>query len=242
MGCGENFLQEINLTIYNTVFQGDHDSGVAFILFYTTANITNSSFISNTGTYQFPLDNYILQGDEYKEVGGAIAAYRSKLWITECNFNGNSAEVGGALFIEESTIFIRNSTFEKNFAEPHENDEPDITGGVMVAYYECVVSIEHSIFFSNSGSIKLQGVLFSYRSLILVEKCSFVNSTGSVFHIEESNLTDYNSIYEHNTCSVGAVSFAIWNSNLTYISSQFQTIVLVREEVFFMQLITVHLF
>ena len=86
MGCGENFLKEINhLTIYSTVFQGYRDSGVAFLLFYSTANITNSSFMLNTGTYRFPLDDYILQGDEYKEVGGAIAAYQSKIWIILLN-------------------------------------------------------------------------------------------------------------------------------------------------------------
>ena len=224
VGCGENFLQEINLlTIYNTVFQGHHDSGVALLLFYSTTNITNSSFVSNTGTYQFPLEDYILQGDKYKEVGGAIAAYQSKLWITECSFSGNSAEVGGALFIEESTLFIRNTTFENNFAEPHDNDEPDITGGVVVAYYDCFVSIKIkcSIFSNNSGLIKLQGVLFSHQSWILVHKCLFVNSTGSIFHTEESNLTDYNSIYKYNNSTVGAVSYATWNSNLTYINSQF---------------------
>ena len=87
------------------------------------------------------------------------------------------------------------------------------------------VRIESSVFFNNSGFVKCQAVLFSYQSSILVLKCLFANSTGSVFHIEESmhNLTDYSSIYEYNdnTVNQGAVSHATWSSNLTYINSQF---------------------
>ena len=85
------------------------------------------------------------------------------------------------------------------------------------------VRIESSVFFNNSGFVKSQAVLFSYQSSILVQKCLFTNSTGSVFHIKESNLTDYSSIYEYNdnTVNQGAVLHATWSSNLTYINSQF---------------------
>lgn len=188
MGCGESTLQEIHfLTIYNCMFQGYHNSGVAPFLIYTKANITRSSFLSNTGTYQFPLDDIFLQGDKFKQVGGAIAAYQSELWITACKFYVNSAEAGGALFIEETTIVIGLTLFENNFAKPHNNDQSDITGGVIVAYWNCYVSINDSTFSNNSGLKILQGVLFSYRSMILVHKCLFKDSIGNVFDIVRSN-------------------------------------------------------
>ena len=211
MPPGENTLQEINLlTIYNSMFEGYYDSGtgIALLLVYSKANITKSSFLSNTGTYQFPLDNVFLQGDEYKQVGGAIAAYQIELWITACKLYGNSAEVGGALFIEETTISIRYTLFENNFAKPHDNGQSDITGGVIVAYWNCYVSINYSTFSNNSGLKISQGVLFSYRSILLVHECLFVDSIGSVFEIVRSNLTDYNSTYEYNNSTTGAVSNA----------------------------------
>ena len=59
VGCGENTLKVISLlSVYNSVFQGYSDSGAAFLLFYTTANIISSSFVSNTGTYRYPLDDF----------------------------------------------------------------------------------------------------------------------------------------------------------------------------------------
>jgi predicted outer membrane repeat protein len=222
MGCGESTMQEINLlTIYNSTFQGYYDSGTALFLIHSKANITQSSFLSNTGTYQFPLDNVFLQGDKYKQVGGAIAAYRSELWITACEFHGNNAEVGGALFIEETTILIAYTLFENNFAKAHDNGQSDITGGVVIAYWNCYVSINYSTFSNNSGLKRLQGVLFSYKSIIFVHQSLFVDSTGNVFDIVRSNLTDWNSIYEHNNSTTGAVLSARWNSNVTHSNCQF---------------------
>ena len=223
-GCGENTLLEITLlTVYNTVFRGYYDSGAALILFNSIANITSSSFLSNTGTYQFPLDQFFYQGDDYKQVGGAIAAYQSELWITECRFYGNSAEVGGALFIEETTISISNTIFENNFAKPHDNiNQAYITGGVMVAFWKCFVSIKYSTFSNSSGLTRLQGVLLlSFKNVVSVHGCLFETSKGSVFDVVESNLTDHNSVYQYNNSTAGAVTYARRSSNVTYINCQF---------------------
>ena len=224
VGCGENTLQEINLlTVYNTLYQGYNDSGAALLLSNSIADIISSSFVSNTGTYRFPLDDFFFQGDDYKQVGGAIAAYQSELWITECSFLGNSAEVGGALFIEESNVMIENTVFDSNFAKPHiNNNQAFITGGVMVIYSYSYASIQNSTFYNSSGLTRLQGVvLLSSKSVMSVHGCIFSTSKGSVFDIVKSNLTDYNSIYEHNKGTFGAVTYARWNSNVTYINCQF---------------------
>ena len=195
----------------------------ALFLIHSKANITKCSFLSNTGTYQFPLDNVFLQGDEYKLVGGAIAAYQSELWITVCEFRGNSAEIGGALFIEETTIMIGYTLFENNFAKAHDNGQSDldVTRGVISAYWNCYVNINYSTFSNNSGLKRLQGVLFSYKSIIFVHECLFVDSVGNVFDIVRSNLTDWNSIYKNNNNTTGAVLSARWNSNVTHINCQF---------------------
>lgn len=224
VGCGENSLQEVNLLIvYNTLFQGYNDSGAALFLSSSIADIISTSFVSNTGTYQFPLDDFFYQGDDYKQVGGAIAAYQSELWITDCSFLGNSAEVGGALFIEETNVMIENTVFDSNFAKPHSNDnQAFVTGGVMVVYSYSYVSIQNSTFYNSSGLTRLQGVvLLSFQSIMSVHGCIFSTSKGSVFDVVKSNLTDYNSIYEHNNSTFGAVTYARWTSNVTYINCQF---------------------
>ena len=145
------------------------------------ANITSSSFLSNTGTYQFPLDEFFYQGDDYKQVGGAIAAYQSELWISERKFHRNSAEVGRALFIEETTISIRYTIFENKFAKHHDNiTQAYMTGWVMVVYWNCFVSIKYSTFSNNSGLKRLQGVLLSFKYEVSVHGCLFETSEGCV--------------------------------------------------------------
>ena len=224
IGCGENTLQEVNiLTICNTIFQGSNDSGAALFLLNSIAKITGSSFVSNTGTYRFPLDDFFYQGDDYKRVGGAIAAYQSQLWITRCTFHGNSAEVGGAAFIEETTMVIISTTFESNFARPRINSKQvSLTGGAVVVHYSSFVSVKDSAFHNSSGLTNLQGVFFvGFYSVILVHRCLFTASKGSVFDVVKSNLTDYNSIYKNNNSTDGAVLNARWYSNMTYINCQF---------------------
>ena len=100
--CGETRIQEISyLTVYNCIFQGYHDSGTALFLINTYTDISYTSFTLNTGTHQFLLDQWMLQRDTYREVGGAIAAYQSDLWINGCIFKENRAKIGGAIYIEK---------------------------------------------------------------------------------------------------------------------------------------------
>ena len=221
LGCGENILQQVNLlTVQDSIFHGYYDSGTALYMIETVANITKSSFLLNTGTFQYPVDNLFLQGDDYKEVGGAITAFQSTLGISECRFHRNSAEVGGVLFLEESIVSINNTIFDNNFADPHVNNRTTITGGVMVAYWNSIVSIQHSNFSNNSGLLSFHGVFIIIYSNITIGDCIFQNSSGSVLLALEGNVTDYNSIYKHNNCTAGAVLNA-QRSNVKYISSQF---------------------
>ena len=204
LGCGENFLHHIDLlVVQNTLFHGYYDSGTALYVTETVANITKSSFLLNTGTFQHPVDEFLLQGDDYKEVGGAITAFQSKLRISECRFRGNSAEVGGALYIEESWIFISSTTFENNFADPYVNDQTFVSGGVMVAFGHCGITVKHSNFSNNSGLVNFQGVFGIFRSSITIDSCIFQDSSGSVLRASDSNITSYNSTYEYSYSGLG---------------------------------------
>ena len=195
------------MNVHNSIFNGKDDSGPAFVIINSVANVTNSSFVSNTGTVWYPVDELFLQGDDYKRVGGAITAYRGIIRITDCNFQGNSAEIGGVLFVEETVIFVMNSNFENNIAKPRAVDDNHLfaTGGVMVAFWTCHVSINNSTFYSNSGLTDHQGVFFILMSTLIMNKCTFLTSKGSAVTALMSNVTDRNSVYQYNNSTDGSV-------------------------------------
>lgn len=210
MGCGETVVIQVrNFVVHGSIFRGYEDSGTALHLIWTEACITNSLFAFNTGTFEQDVDNiFSLVNRNYYEVGGAITSFRSKLDILGCNFQGNSAEAGGALYFEESIVFINDSIFDSNYAAPFDSDQALITGGVMVAYSNCEVSIINSLFSSNSGLAKFQGGLVVINSEIKIGECFFENSTGSMLYILESNLSNYNCVYEDGNSDNGAVLYA----------------------------------
>ena len=223
LGCGENILHQINLlTVQDSIFQGYYDSGTALYIIETVANIAKSLFVSNTGTFQHPVDEYFLQEDEYKEVGGAITAFQSKVRISECTFRDNSAELGGALFLEQSIISINNTTFDHNFANPYVSNQTLVTGGVMVAYWNCVIVVKHSNFTNNSGLISdFLGGSVIVHSNITIDGCIFQHSIGSMFIAVDSNLTDYNSVYKYSNSTTTGDVLNARSSNVIYIRCQF---------------------
>lgn len=225
LGCGDNTLQEISqLSVHKSVFHGNnsyYNTGTALFIIYSNADITNTTFTVNTGTSNYPVDESLLQGDKYKVVGGAITSYGSSLWISECEFDGNTAELGGALFIEETVISISSSVFERNLAYPYTEIRTYMTGGVMLAYSNCLVTIDNTMFTDNSGLKGLQGVILSITSNVTINRCMFVANKGSVLDVEESNLTDYNSVYRYNLGREGSALYSNYSS-VKYVSCLFQ--------------------
>ena len=222
-GCGHTTLREMTfMNICNSIFIGKDDSGTALVIMNSVANVTNSIFVLNTGTVWFPVDEFILRGNNYKRVGGAIAAYHGIITITDCKFHGNSAEIGGVLYVEETTVHISNSHFQNNFANPRatHNNRTYETGGVMVAFLNCLVLVNNSTFHNNSGMMAYQGVFLIMVGAIVINNCIFLDSKGSVVVAFVSNVTDTNSVYSHNNSTDGSVLYAR-RSHVMYLGCNF---------------------
>ena len=95
----EEFLVEY------TKFKGQENSGTALKLIETTAQIVNSTFLSNTnGSYRkcifVPEYGYLFNGF----IGGVIIATNSTVEISQSRFEDNGADFGGAIVAEQGSI------------------------------------------------------------------------------------------------------------------------------------------
>ena len=114
------------------------------------------------------------------------------------------------MYGEETIIYFQNSCFENNVAKPRDprNNHTYITGGVMVAFFNCVVHVDNSTFYNNSGLADFQGVFFVIGGTIIMHKWTFLASIGSVVYASLSNVTDTNSSYRQSNSTDGSVLFA----------------------------------
>ena len=98
LGCRSNSVESVtNLTLINTIFDGQQKQVIALKLVNSTVKTEKSFFISNSG--------------------GAVIVTQSTATFINCNFNGNHAQCGGAIYGDiSSNISIINSTFYCNSA------------------------------------------------------------------------------------------------------------------------------
>ena len=98
IGCNGNQAEEVDeFVIRDTNFQCQEGGETALELIGTTARIINCKFISSKK----------LKHSFNASIGGAtIVATKSKVNISQSNFEKNTAEFGGALFAEHSIIPI----------------------------------------------------------------------------------------------------------------------------------------
>ena len=123
VGCGGNQVKYVKkIVIKDTKFKGEENSGTALELTETTAQIVNSTFMSNRkGSYR-KCKAYanILYGREVISivanifVGGAIIANGSVVNISKSRFEDNGADIGGAIFAEHHCIIKLNKTIFVN--------------------------------------------------------------------------------------------------------------------------------
>ena len=100
IGCGGNQVKHVEkFVVEDTKFQGQENSGTALELIETTAQIVNSTFVSNRkGSYKNfaafdPWSDFTVLGF----IGGAIVATNNtNIIISQCKFEDNRAEYGGA--------------------------------------------------------------------------------------------------------------------------------------------------
>ena len=191
--------------VQNTMFKGQENSGTALELIETTAQIVNSTFVSNRkGSYRkCPITVYCLYGF----FGGAIIATNSIIDISRSNFEYNGAELnvynvddaflhGGVLYSDSSNIIIVESQFQHNSADE---------GGVLYSS-SSNITINASEFHNNS--VTVGGILRSYSSNITINASEFHNNSanaGGVLRSYSSNITINASEFHNNSAIVGGV-------------------------------------
>ena len=103
IGCGGNQVTQVKeFLVTDTTFEGQENSGTALKLIGTTAQIVNSTFVSNRfGSYREFAGRVFSAGF----VGGAIIATdNTTITISQSKFEDNGAEFGGAIFADNYSI------------------------------------------------------------------------------------------------------------------------------------------
>ena len=179
IGCGGNRVEEVELCVIQ------YNSGTALELIETTAQIVDSTFVTNRkGSYRIIISfpnhcQWYESSYAYAFLGGAIIATNSTVDISQGKFEDNRADLGGVLISIHSNITIEISEFHNNSAT--------YQGGVLYSYYS-TITIETSKFHSNSATFQ-GGVLSSLFSTITIETSKFHSNSayqGGVLYSKSS--------------------------------------------------------
>ena len=222
IGCGGNQVRHVEeFVVEDTKFEGQENSSTALELIETTAQIVNSTFVSNrTGLYkECPIlfDQYYDCLNEYFDdfiggaIGGAIIATNSSVDISRSRFEDNKADRGGAILAEQDSIinmsgnvFISNSASKGggDISRSRFEDNKADRGGAILAEQDSIINMSGNVFISNSAS-KGGGALGSSSSTIIIEASEFndnsaryeggvLSSRSSTIIIETSEFHDNN--------------------------------------------------
>ena len=236
--------------VQDTTFKGQENSGTALELIETTAQIVNSTFVSNRkGSYRkCPITDLC----SYGFFGGAIIATNSIIDISQSNFEYNGAELnvnnvddaflhGGVLYSDSSNIIIVESQFQHNSAtydgvlyssssnitinaSEFHNNSATVGGGVLRSY-SSNITINASEFHNNSAAYG--GVLDSYSSnIITINASEFHNNSatyGGVLRSSSSNIT-INASEFHNNSAIDVGVLGFYSRPITINASEFHNI------------------
>ena len=222
-------------------FEGQKNSGTALELIETTAQIVNSTFLSNRkGSYRGCIFFHEYGCGFHGFIGGAIIATNSTVEINQSRFEDNGADFGGAIFVEQDSIinmsgnqFVSNSatdwggvqysissTITIEASEFHDN-YADI-GGVLYSD-SSTITIEGSEFHDNYAS-EGGGVLYSISSTITIGGNEFHDNyadEGGVLYSNSSTITIGGSEFHDNYADEGGVLYSN-SSTITIEGSEFQ--------------------
>ena len=206
--------------VEDTMFEGQDSSSTALELIETTAQILNSTFVSNrNGSYR---ECFVLGLEHDCEpyggfIGGAIIVTNSTVNISQSRFEDNGADWGGAIFAEQDSIInINGSVFVSNSV--------NWGGGVLGSIYSSTITIEASEFYDNSASAA--GVLASsLYSTITIEASEFHDNSaeeGGVLHsFYNSTIKIKASEFHHNSARLAGVLASYHNNTITIETSEF---------------------
>ena len=208
------------IMIDGTKFRGQNSSGTALSLINTTAQVVNSTFISNRrGTYR---ECIIFFEDKYHHdctvldwfIGGAIIVTNSTIDISQTKFEDNEADFGGAIFAEgHSNISMSGNLFINNSA--------NLDGGALLSYGS-TITIETSEFHCNSAIFG--GVVYSSNSTITISASEFHNNSatwggGVLEPFAGSTITIEASGFHNNSATIGGVLRSCNGVDLTITSN-----------------------
>ena len=237
-GCGGNQVRDVEqFVVEDTKFEGRDNSGAALELNRTTAQIINSTFVSNSK------GKCVMQFFSYRCRGGAMIATNSTVSISQGKFIDNRADDGGAIVAEQNSIinmsdnvFINNnaihaggeggvvhsrsSTITIKVSEFHKNSA-NYAGGVLFSSDSTITIVASEFHDSFSGD---GGVLAFLSSYIIIEASEFINNTApyraGVLLSLYSTLTIQASAFYDNNASDGGVLNS-FNSTITIEGSKF---------------------
>ena len=151
------------------------------------------------------------------DIGGAMVAHNSSIYLARCTYSNNMANFGGVMFTFGSTIFIDHNAFINNAARH--------SGGVMVTYDDTYTI--SNITYTNNFAYHGGGVMTTFGdSSFNIINSSFTNNSaalGGVMYTDGSSLFDIsNSIFTHNNVAVaGGVMYTNGNSSFNISNSSF---------------------
>ena len=240
LGCGQNEVKRVNMfLITKSKFHGGINTGTALIINNSSAVLTNSHFLNNTQGMNYTYNNTRLGGgteEVHVYVGGAVYITHSEVTISNCSFDGNSAENGGSLFIDDnSTVNITNSTFRNNSGtviytinstvhseESTYKNNTAIKGAVVYSVFSHV-SFHGCKFYDNWAEIKC-GVVFLYENHLCLNGCEVINNSaerGGAIQLWYGTMEIKESTFNYNRAvTVGGV-MDVESSTLTITDSMF---------------------
>ena len=249
IGCGGNQVKYVKrFAVKNTIFRGQETSGTALELIETTAQIVNSTFVSNRqGSYQ-KCAIYCYFGGVF--IGGAIITTSSIVDINQSKFEDNGTDLGGAIFADKSSIinmsgnvFANNSAVEVGGALTSHNsnitieasefyDNSAIRWGGVVSSDSSTITIETSNFHDNSAT-REGGVLLSVSSTIVIKASEFydniANNQGGVLYSSSCTIMIQHGEFHDNSASWGGTLFSYSSSTIRVEASQFHNNIAAKE-------------
>ena len=185
----------------DTKFEGQENNGTALELIETTAQIVNSTFLSNRKGRKCAIVDPEYGCGFNGSIGGAIIVTNSTVEINQSRFEDNGADWGGAIFAEQDSIInISDNVFVSNNADMG-------PGGGVLASFSSTIIIKGSEFHDNYAT-ELGGVLVSFSSTITIEGSKFHDnyaSGGGVLASINSTITIEGSKFYDNYASGGGV-------------------------------------
>jgi uncharacterized repeat protein (TIGR01451 family)/CSLREA domain-containing protein/uncharacterized repeat protein (TIGR02543 family) len=216
------------ITVSDTLFIGNSitpGSGVGGAMNNLNADvtITNSTFINNTVIEAGgALANYktmTVTGSTFSgntasasdSSGGAIYIQATRTTLSDCTFDGNSAENGGGIQNDAGVLTVSGSTF-------HDNSASNVGGGILVASGTGAVNVINSSFDHNSangGTNAGGGLRMNNQSglKVTITNSTFSDNTGSGVAAANGTLKLNNNILANT--STGADCYAGSNTSIS---------------------------